>query len=317
MVAEIYDLELITNLFTYTGIRYDTEVISQFVISDYRNDVDLLYNHITSDKNLLQVGFNNETFDYPILHYFIKNYRRLQHLTGYELANRLYIEAQRLINSKEYTGIQDKYKYIKQLDLFRIWHYNNPARKTSLKDLEFAMCMPNIEEMPVAHNSFCRECDIQLVLEYNLNDVVTTLKFLKTTLGLTDYSLYKGKNKIALRAQLSSKFNIKCLNLPDVRIGETLMLNLYAKSTNQSMYDIKSLRTPRDEIVLEECIPTWCNLRTNEFKKFLNVLENTIITNDKFEHSVIYHGIKFDFGLGGTHGCIKPGIYTSDSENII
>ena len=47
-------------------------------------------------------------------------------------------------------------------------------------------------------------------------------------------------------------------------------------------------------------------------------IEKTVITpSSTFESSIIFHGIKFDFGLGGSHGCIKSGIYESDDEYVI
>jgi len=35
------------------------------------------------------------------------------------------------------------------------------------------------------------------------------------------------------------------------------------------------------------------------------------------EFSVNYKGFKYDFGLGGIHGCIAPGLYKSDDKNVI
>ena len=51
-------------------------------------------------------------------------------MSGQEVAQKLYNKSQEIIG-KEFSVISDKNKYIKQLDLFRIWHYNNKARATS------------------------------------------------------------------------------------------------------------------------------------------------------------------------------------------
>ena len=61
--------------------------------------------------------------------------------------------------------------------------------------------------MPIHHTHWCREGDEELILKYNLNDVEATYNFLLTTLGKTEYSLYKGKNKIELRQKLNKKFD--------------------------------------------------------------------------------------------------------------
>ena len=58
-------------------------------------------------------------------------------MTGQEIAQDIYEKAQALINNtnsdgKQFNTIADKNKYIRQIDLFKIWHYNNKARATSL-----------------------------------------------------------------------------------------------------------------------------------------------------------------------------------------
>ena len=320
MITEIYDLETLSNLFTYTGYCLQNKQWYQFVIHKERNDAELLYAHLKRDKVMFQVGFNNENFDYPLEHYFLINYNsKFKYFTGQDIAVDLYNKAQNLINSEEYTAIKDSNKFIKQYDLFQIWHYNNKARMTSLKDLEFAMQMENIEEMPFNHNTWIKtKNEIDSVLAYNKNDVLATKLFLEATLGLTEYSQYKGKNKINLRSELSKKFNIDCHNWPDVKIGEQLMLTLYSRETNQSQWDVKNTRTERTSIALKDCIPEWCDIKTKEFNNFLNLISKTTLKkNENFETSIIFHGIRFDFGLGGTHGCIKSGIYESDDTYII
>lgn len=321
MITEVYDLETLSNLFTYTGYSLQEKKYYQFIIHAKLNQSKELYEHLRRDKEMYQVGFNNENFDYPLIHYFLKNYEsQFKYLNGQEIAQNLYSEAQRLINTEEFTSIKDKDKFIKQYDLYQIWHYNNKARITSLKDLEFIMQMKNIEEMPFHHTQWINSLDeINKVLSYNKNDVEATTLFLFTTLGQTDYSQYKGKNKMELRASLSKKFNFDCHNMPDVTIGERLMLTLYSRATNQNIWDVNKLRTNRDKVELKNCVPSWCNIKTKEFNKFLDIVKNTVIKipGGVFETSVIFHGIKFDFGLGGTHGCIKPGIYISDKDYVI
>ena len=320
MITEVYDLETLSNLFTYTGYCLQNKKYYQFVIHDLKNDAELLYEHLKRDKVMFQVGFNNENFDYPLEHYFLSNYNsKFKYLNGQDIATELYEKSQKLINSDDFTAINDNNKFIKQYDLFQIWHYNNKARMTSLKDLEFAMQMENIEEMPFDHRMWITTNEqIEQVLSYNKNDVMATKLFLDATLGLTEYSQYKGKNKMGLRTALTKKFNVDCHNWPDVRIGEQLMLTLYSRETDQNQWDVKKLRTERSSISLKECVPNWCNIKSKEFNNFLELINKTTVGKDEdFQTSVIFHGIRFDFGLGGTHGCIKSGIYESDKDYVI
>jgi len=317
MILEVYDLESLSNLFTYTGYRSKTDTWYQYVICPWRNDAKELYEHLTEEKFIL-CGFNNLAYDYPLLHHFIRHWEgEYEYSHGQELAQALYDKSQYLID-EQFTEV--KKPLIPQIDLYKIWHFNNKARLTSLKDLEIQMRMDNVEEMPIHHTQWCQKGDEIKVLEYNKNDVLATYKFLLVTLGQTDYSLYKGKNKLQLRNDLNKKFHVNVTNMGDVPMGEELMLQLYCRETGQNPYYLKKAGgTPRSLICLKDCIPFWCNLKTKEFNKFLTQVKNTCITGEKgeFQFSVIYHEFKFDFGLGGSHGCIKPGVYESNDDWII
>lgn len=264
------------------------------------------------------VGYNNESYDYPLLHHILNHFDEYKYFHPQHVAQKIYEKSQEIIDS-EFTTVADKNKYVKQLDLYKIWHYNNPVRRTSLKDLEYQMHMDNLEEMPLPHTAWCDDSDIDMILEYNKNDVEATYKFFLVTLGKTDYPLYKGKNKLELRINLTKKFGVSCLNLPDVRIGESLMLNLYSQAVSKPVNVIRQLRTERDSISLSDCIPPWCNIKSKEFNQFVSAMKTTCITGQKgeFAKSIIFHSIQFDFGTGGCHACIEPGVYKSDDKWVI
>lgn len=317
MILEVYDLESLSNLFTYTGYRSKIDTWYQYVICKWRCDAKILYEHLIKEK-FAQCGFNNLAYDYPLLHHFLRHWKgEYEYSYGQELAQALYAKSQYLIEEK-FTEV--KSPIIPQIDLYKIWHYNNKARTQNLKGLEIQMRMENVEEMPIHHLHWCQEGDEKLILEYNKWDVYATYKFLLVTLGKTDYPLYKGKNKLQLRNDLNKKFHVNVTNMGDVPMGEELILQLYARETNQNPYYLKkSGGTPRSIIHLKDCIPYWANIKTKEFNVFLNQIKNTSIKGEKgeFQFSVIYHGAKFDFGLGGTHQSIEPGVYVAENGWII
>ena len=253
-----------------------------------------------------------------MLHHFLRHWKgEYEYSYGYELSQALYAKSQYLI---EELFTEVKKPLIPQIDLYKIWHYNNKARTQNLKGLEIQMRMENVEEMPIYHLHWCQKGDEEIILEYNKWDVYATYKFLLVTLGQTDYPLYKGKNKLQLRNDLNKKFHVNVTNMGDVPMGEELMLQLYCRETgNNPWYLKKSGGTPRSIINLKDCIPKWCDLKTKEFNNFLNQVKNTSIKGEKgeFQFSVIYHQYKFDFGLGGSHGSIRPGVYESDDDWMI
>ena len=72
MLIEVYDIETLSNLFTYTGFDATNKQWYQFVISKWRNDIKLLYSHLFRDK-MWMCGYNNESFDYPVIHHLINH----------------------------------------------------------------------------------------------------------------------------------------------------------------------------------------------------------------------------------------------------
>lgn len=305
----VYDIETLKGCFTYTAINKDTEEIYQYVLHKDRSDWDKLIQHLEQCKG--QIGFNNISFDYPVIHFILTC---LDGSMSREfIINQIYNKAQEIIQAQDEdkfnSQIRERDWKIHQLDLFKMWHFNNKARKTSLKALEISMNFPNVMEMEIEHTKE----DITLeevnhILEYNLNDVLATYEFYK-----------RSKDKIDLRKQLNKTYNISCLNWSDSRIGEQLILKLYCDKTEQSIWDVKEMRTYRPKIDFNNLIFNYIKYDSKEFNNLLNKLKNTSISKTKggFEESVIYKGFKYDLGQGGIHGCIKPGIYESDENYII
>lgn len=314
MISEVYDIEVLRNLFTYTGYCRQTKTFHQFVIHKSRNDYKTLISHILR-KDLVMIGFNVDNYDYPILHHMLNHFDEYQNLSGFDLAYKIYEKSQEIIAS-EFSTVGDWNKHIFQIDLFKIWHYDNPAKATSLKNLEVALNLPSVKDMPFDHTHWVEEEEIPIVLSYNKNDVIATDKFLDVTLGNTDLKLYKGKNKLQLRMAIREKFGIQCVNYNDIKLGTELILNLYCDKFHKNIQVVRKMRTPRAEIALKDCLPVWTKFQTGKFDPIIEKFSNTVIyngeTKGKFEASLIYHGIKINYGAGGAHACIKPGVYDTD-----
>lgn len=307
----VYDIETLKSCFTYTAINIDTEEIVQYVIHKDRSDFDNLIKHLESCKG--QIGFNNVNFDYPIIHFIMQyidgSWKRTDTIEAiYKEAQRV-IEVQNQDNFFQIVAIKDKDVLIKQLDLFKVWHYNNKARSTSLKSLEISMNYPNVMDMPINH----KKEDITIeevddILKYNLNDVLATYEFYKRSV-----------EKIDLRKQIQKKYGIPCLNFSDSKIGESLLLDLYCKQTGLDFWDVKKMRSNRHEIVFKDIIFDYIKFESKQFNDLLNDFKDITIKDTKgsFAKSVIYKDFKYDYGTGGLHGCIKPGVYESDEDYII
>lgn len=318
---EVYDIEILKGAFTYTGYDISTGTIKQFVIHKDKNELSEMMAHLRSLR--WQVGFNNVNFDYPIIHHIIRNYYSLRRLEPQSVIDIIYEKAQNIINTqstskhKVFHAINDRYCYIKQLDLFKIWHYDNKAKSTSLKALEIGMNYPDVMDMPIHYST--KEISIsQLdsILEYNLNDVMATYEFYKKTI---QYS------KLDLRKSILQKYDLKCLNWNNGKIGEQLILKLYCDKTGKNPEEIRKMRSMRSEIALKDCIPAQISFKTKEFneilKKFQNKVVNVASMKDAKKNNkvgtIIYKNCLINYGLGGVHGVCKAGVYESDDYWVI
>lgn len=298
----VIDIETLSNCFTYIALNVDTEEIITFVIHSTRNDLNALRIHLIDCRG--HITFNGLTFDYPVLHYILTE----SNIT----AESIYKKSQEIIDTpedKKFDVVIPEWKcIIPQLDLYKINHFDNQAKRTSLKDLEFWMQYPNVQDMPIEHTDFITEDQIKDILDYNLNDVKATFEFYKLCL-----------NKIELRKDIGKFYSLQLLNANDPKIGSEIFLDLLSKDMNIEKKDLKKLRTFRKSIALGEIILPYIDFTSNEFKKLLKTLKNSVVveTKNALENSVVYKGFRYDFGLGGLHGCIKPGVYEATEEYII
>ena len=317
----VYDIEQLINCHTNTFKNIYTKGIKQFVIHNLRNDINEYIKFLEEETKIL-VGFNNLEYDYPLLHYILINKSYLQNLDPDSINSLLYKESQRIIDAKnngEFVTIRFKDELIHQVDLYKIWHYDNKAKATSLKALECHMGFHTVQEMPIHHTTPLYTIEeINQVLLYNLNDVEATYEFYLITRGKTENPLYKGKDKLQLRFDVRNKYKIDCLNYNDIKLGTELILKLYCNKFDKNPYDVKKLRTYRKYINLKDCLPKWVNFKSKEFKQLQEKFEKTSISNGEtkgvVDFSVIYRGIKIDYGTGGAHAG-NPGIYDYRNSN--
>ena len=316
MLSEVYDIECLCNIFTYTGYCRQTKEYHQFVIHSSRNNLNEFVEHLYRDK-LIMIGYNNLNYDYPIIHHILNHYADYKHLSGYEVAQKIYEKSQEII-AMEFSAIADWNSKITQIDLFKIWHYDNKAKHQSLKGLEINMNLPSVEDMPFNHNHFVKENEIDMILSYNKNDVFATNEFLNITLGDTENPLYKGKNKIELRQQIERDYKVSGMNFNDIKLGTELILKLYCEETKLNPQDVRKKSTPRPIINLKDCLPKWMEFKTNNFNPLIEKFKSTIIyngeTKEKLSFDLIYKGVKISYGTGGAHACAEPGVFKADDK---
>lgn len=289
-MIEIYDIECYPNFYSYVGISKDGgSNPTVFEISDRKNELEEYIKHLETLKGM--IGFNNISYDYPMLHYILVNKKKLISLTANEVNELLYEESQRIINA-EWSSVAEWNVLIPQLDLFLIKHYNNSARSTSLKWLEFTLRWKKLQDLPFKFNEPIDSKDIDIILEYNLNDVLATQHFMVT----------ECLNDIEFRKSMNNKLNHNVMNYSDVKIGEYINQITYEKLSGRQYRDFKKLRTYRKYFKMSDIIPSIVIFKTKPLQTFLDKLKKIQFQEDDDIDEILSFGdTTIKFAKGGLH----------------
>lgn len=313
----VYDIETLASLFSYSAINIDTGERVAYVLHKDRDNFNELIKHLRKCK--FGIGYNNLNFDYPILHFILTKEKELikiiEDYSINDVIKLIYNEAQRIIESQNtdnfntIVAIPTKEVLIKQLDLFKVWHFNNKARSTSLKALEISMNFPNVMEMEIDHTSMdIQYSDIEHILEYNMNDVLATYEFYKRSI-----------EKIELRKVLGSIYELPMINWNDVKIGENIFLKMLSDDMGIPMWELRKMRTYRSEIRFNDIILDYIKFDNEKLQSLLDQFKKTVITQTKngFKYSLLLQDQIFEYGQGGIHQSAISGIYESSEDDMI
>ena len=158
-------------------------------------------------------------------------------------------------NFDVFPEYKEEWLSFKQIDLFKVHHYDNKNRRVSLKRLEFEMDLDNIEEMPIHHSKTnMTDDEIVMTIDYCHNDVLATYEFYKITTGDTNHPLYKGNNQIELRQDIEAEFGIPCLNYSDSKIGDEMIKKYYCQEKGIIYSELPKKGYFRKQIKMRDCI---------------------------------------------------------------
>lgn len=283
----IYDFETYPNVVTMCTVDSDGNNIEEFEISDRKNDserfIEFFRDCIRNKRRM--VGFHSRSFDYTIIHYMISKAKLCKqqgsictftHQELYKEAD-AYFKKQKAVD-KFQNPVKDSDVVIPQLDLFLVHHFDNKARATSLKMLEFNMRSDEIEDLPYAPGTNLNGYEIDNLIKYNKKDVLETLKFYN-----------ESKDSLILRDELSSQFGFDCTNYNDTKIGKQLFIDRLEKEnpgccyTPQSYGGRKIRQTKRETIKIEECLFSYIDFKKNrvEFQAIHEWFKVQVISETK------------------------------------
>lgn len=317
--AVVYDIETLPNVFTLNAQGLHNDFNSTWEISEFRDDRQQLlawFNHLHQTQTPM-IGFNNLGFDYPVIHFIMK----FPNCT----VEQIYQMAQSIIKSNDRFShmIWPSDRFAPQIDLFKIHHFDNRAKTTSLKALQINMRCDTVVESSKGFgvNYSAQEIETDLI-PYNKSDTKRTKEFAHHTLKAINF-----------RVSLIDTFGLDVLNYNDSKIGSKILENrlgehiCYDRSSGRK----KPRQTPRWRIDLNEIIFPYISFKNPEFQRVLEYMRQQILVPDDIldpEATIKTKGVfsslkanvgglEFHFGTGGIHGSVSAQRIVSDDEWMI
>lgn len=334
----IYDIEVYPNVFIITFLDPNTKSHITFEMSHRKDEWAEFLKFVERCKTNFArwVGFNNYYYDYQVLHKLI-NHKPFAQLTN--KAEFAYALSSKIIHMEK----EEKFEHmiwshehvVQQLDLFRIHHFDNLARSTSLKKLEFNMGSKSIQDLPYPVGTYLDDYQTDELIRYNIHDCSETAKFYE-----------KSKEMIAFREQLTKKYERDFMNHNDTKIGKDYFIMELEKSNIKCFHSgggqKQPVQTLRPFIRITDIVFDYIKFERPEFNAVLNWLRKQTITQTKGVFTEIDNlgelanyanlkskkgmvknlncvvdGFQFDFGTGGIHGSIDSTIVEADNDFAI
>jgi len=305
----VMDYETMVDCFVAVYEDYKKDDTRVFVISNLRNDIVPLLEFLRDNLKYDQwhISYNGLNFDSQITQYILLNARELVYMQGGEIADLLYMQAQDAIGRKEageFLEYSPKDLLIKQIDVFRLNHWDNKAKLSSLKWIQYGMDWENIVDMPLHHtHSITTQEEQDMVVMYCINDVRSTKEIMNRSTEL-----------IRLRKTLSEEYKLDLYSASETKISKELFLMFLSKKTGIKKYELRQMRTIRERIVVRDILLSYISFKRPEFQQLHEAFKRLIVypdnTKGAFKHTVKYRGVNTDYALGG-HQMSHHSILTS------
>lgn len=303
----VFDIECFKNLFTITFINVNDEKDEHvFYIGLGKEDYSDLLKFLKNEMTL--VGYNSISYDCPMLR-FLVNYR------GEKLLSELYNISGKLINDgyrsdKEIMELRYPRKRMypwNSIDLMRILAFDKLG--ISLKQTGINLKWHKIQDMPVKPEAHIQNNQLNLILEYNRNDVLITKRL---------YEEIEPLRK--LRDELSKIYSVDLSSASDSKMANLILENIYSTEMKMDIRSIRDMRTKREKVLLGNCIAKFVNFQSPELREMLDRISATIVydyNKYKYSEKLSFANCNFVLGIGGLHSVDTPGIFITDDKYII
>lgn len=301
-----YDVETFPNIFSFCGKFSNSDQIYCYEVSDRKDQKEELLLHLSYLRNLQvdMCGFNNLGFDWPIVTEILVNPYLFDAPKAYQMAQKIITAQNSGFNIKR---IKLSERLIPQIDIYKVCHFDNRAKTTSLKALQFAMRMDSIEDMPFDIRALNGQ-EMDQLRVYNTHDVISTEKFFLKNLDAIDMR----------REYLDSGVLYgDVLNYPDTKIGIEYFISKLGRQ--KCFKGGKPNQTFRECIDFSKIILPKISFRTEPYQELLSWFYQQKIyikkkgqVNPKLKVNLA--NLDFYFGIGGVHASAENKVFHSDEQ---
>lgn len=304
----VFDIEIGVNYFLICFKSVNKRTKKSFIICEKLNQAEELYEFLLMliENDYWFVGFNNLEFDSQLIETFLDNYLSFWS----DIVYLIYNQAQELVNEKtdfnKWEFIVPEWKLrTNQLDVYKQAHFDNAAKRSSLKSLQINLDWENVLDSPYKHYEALSFEQIKEVEEYCWNDVESTEAFYKTRL-----------ENIQLRNDLGKLYKINLLNKPDASVGTEIIKLEYCKLSGRKFNDFKRERDTDINFKFESIISDKVKFETPQLQKVLEDIKEYSPDTLK-EYGFVFRGTKYTIAKGGLHSENKNQIWEEDDEHCL
>ena len=305
--AYVYDIEVFRNVFHCTVLDTETDELHKFECSIRKNNIEDMCKFFMY-KDVYFVGYNNIHYDNPIINYCIEFFSNSSY-TYNKICESIFNLSCTITSDKDNLDKWKRWKYANNfLTLDLLTMYYSTALRVSLKEMQVTMMYKNVQEFNCDWQAPLAEQEIDEMIAYNINDVLSTTELLK-----------RSEDMINLRIDIERTYNINCLSKDNVNMGMQILAEEYMRKTGIPWSQLKDMRSPADTIVLDKVILPFIEFEMPILKELLSEMKSLIVSPGRkgYEKKFLIQNLTYSVGVGGIHSINTPELIIPNEDELL
>lgn len=305
--AYVYDIEVFKNVFHCTVFDTEKEELHKFECSIRKNNIEDMCKFFMY-KDAYFVGYNNIHYDNPIVNYCIEFFSNSSY-TYDRICESIFNLSCTITSDKDNLDAWKRWKYANNfLTLDLLTMYYSTALRVSLKEMQVTMMYKNVQEFNCDWQAPLAEQEIDEMIAYNINDVMSTTELLN-----------RSEDMINLRIDIEKTYNINCLSKDNVNMGMQILAEEYMRKTGIPWKILKDLRSPADTIILEKVILPFIKFETPILQQLLSEMKSLIVSPGRkgYEKKFLMQNLTYSVGVGGIHSINTPELIIPNEDELL